>query len=170
MSNITSTDKNKPEKFYDIPALREQIKLLKNKQADLQSESASIQQDIYELESKSVSLRSELNVLGAVDHVRIHENPNQIESDSDNVILDKKFIEANAKLEMKILISDIRSTLPTLEAEAIRWEEEIHNSSVVLKNEQVEYAKLPPNFTMTIDQINEEIIKLTKEKAKIKGI
>eukprot|EP01041_Mallomonas_annulata_P010771 gene10771-22496_t len=151
----------KEEPFYDTIELRDQIRKLKIHRGDLISESKLLEQEISTLEDRCSSLRSELNVLYPVDQVRVHEVPPEV----DNVdISDKKFFEANMKLEIKIITADIRSSLPALEAEALMWEERVHKAGEFLKRSEDTLDRLPAVFKKNLD---EDIAALRKESAKM---
>lgn len=158
------------EKFHDIPALRDFIRKLKIRREDLNYETESLQKEISELDEKSTTLRGELNVLSAVDHVRIHTNDGFIKESDDKLQSDedKKFAEANMKLEIKILNAEIRHSLPSLEAEALKWEEAVFSAQVAENAAQKEYESLPPELTMTVAEMESEVEKQQRERDKIK--
>ena len=158
---------NNKQAFYDIPELKEQIRKLKARRLELNAEKSQLELDLQELDKKALTLRSEINVLGAFDDAKYEDNSDGNKNEED-VALDKKFYEANRKLEISILNVEIRNALPNLEKEALACEEIAFRSERILKQSELEHKSLPDLYLYSQSEIASEVAKLSESKNSMK--
>ncbi|RYG68336.1 hypothetical protein EON64_05405, partial [archaeon] len=99
--------------LYDIPDLKDRIRKFKAQQAELKSEKESLLAEIEVKERKVAALRQELTVAAPNEALRFLPD----DDDDGNSLDHKKFLMMNEKLDLQILIQEVRNALPQLEQE-----------------------------------------------------
>jgi hypothetical protein len=170
----------------DIYELREQIKTMIQTIKSLEEEKKQSEKEGKEYEIKLMTLRTEGNILGALEQVRYHDLNEMIGRTGGSVgggisqgisgggeresvggeIFDQKFLEENLKLELQILNAELRHNLPKIEKEAIESEYSYQNAENLLKKEQ----KRKENLSVKPQElINQEVSELLDKRRKIEG-
>lgn len=150
---------------YDIDEFKDLIRKLKIRKNELTTESASLNSKIEEAAATYESAKKELNVLNVADEIRNES----AEIASNSLLLDKKFIEDNKKLEISILNHDIKLSLPKLEQEAIIWEQKMHDIEKETLKTQEQMSQMPEQLTKTTAELEQVYSELLEEKAKLSG-
>lgn len=82
----------------------------------------------------------------------------------DSVIqYDEKFLEADAKLDMKLLIEDLKKILPNLEQEALQMEMQLHSMEMNTKKATSNAEVIPIHFKRSVDDIAKELNDVKQE-------
>lgn len=145
---------------YDQLELKAMTKKLKARMSELLAEQSSLQQQISELASTYASAKQNVNSLGVDDEIRMFEG-------DDTVVLDKKFLEADQKLEVQILNQEIKACLPKLEHDAVFWEQQMHGIEKQTQKAAAGVAKLPSHLTKTTEELEQLFHSLTERKQEL---
>mmetsp|Transcript_11571 Transcript_11571/g.21478 ORF Transcript_11571/g.21478 Transcript_11571/m.21478 type:complete len:308 (+) Transcript_11571:94-1017(+) len=129
----------------DDVVLKDQIRVLRAQQQSMKEEKLRLEKSIQSSELKCNALKMEANILAALDEVRFQELEDPVESHSthDETIFNRQFIEKNLKLELQILNSELRQSLPKLEKQAIRHEDKRNEMSDELRKVKKRIESLP---------------------------
>lgn len=142
---------------YDQLELKMMTKKLKYRKNELLAEQTSLQQQISELSAIYASAKQGVNALGVDDEIRMFEG-------DDTIVLDKKFLVADRKLEVQILSQEIKISLPKLEQDAVYWEQQMHGIEKQTQKASAGIAKLPVHLTKTTAELEEVFEFLTEQK------
>ena len=156
---------------YDPKVLKDELKRLKEKKAEILNRNASIDNELKDLDLALSNYRREINVLSTISNAKNEESILKDTSEKESVdgsISDKKFFELDLKLEMSILNAEIKKVLDPLEKEAATLEDEATILEKMVKEGEIEHKKFPKSFLMSADELREEIVKLTFEKNDLK--
>lgn len=139
----------------DTIDLKDRIKELKARKAEILSERLVFEQELQDYESKLNQFKQELNVIGALDELRFAVLPS---GDGDScAVLNSKEKEINRKLELQCLIPDIKAALPLLETQALEWEEYAHNHDMESIRAEKDGKMLPQTILRSSEEIRQEI-------------
>lgn len=150
---------------YDLESLQNEVRYLQKQKRQLMKEQVEAEGRISDLEAKCGSVRSEFNVAGAVDMVRFFVADTATSggtegsisgSQSVKPITDQKFIEANKKLEIKILNADMNAVLPALEKDALALERKLATLNDVMSQAERQEAGIPMYMMKTTDELRKE--------------
>jgi hypothetical protein len=117
--------------LLDVESLHEKIRASEEKISELVSERSRLESDIAFLRQQDEAQRLESNVVGAIDKVRFFSEKNSLKHGGKSgdggmtraqLDLDRKFWQADRKLEVRLLNDDMRSSLQALEARTINSE------------------------------------------------
>lgn len=145
---------------YDAVELRMMIKKLKARKSELLSESVGLKQQLNDLSLTYANARQNVNALGVDDEIRMFEG-------DDTVVLDKKFLAADRKLDVQILNQEIKAVLPRLEQDAVRWEQQMHGFEKQSQSAAAGVAQIPSHLTKPTAELEEMLTALTEQKAKL---
>lgn len=148
----------------DIPALKDQIRELKARKLELETEKADLLHQNLMYETKASECKQELNVLSAVNELRYAV----IEDGA--TIFTLKMMEANRKLELQILNPEIKGALPILESQALEWEAKVNVYEKSAQEANARHRVLPKNLMLSSDEIVEEIGKLYESRVRLKTV
>lgn len=156
------------EPIYDVESLEDEVRHLQGMKEKVSLEGEEIQKRIAELEAKCNAARSDFEIAGTVDLVRffVNEGPGGaggeasiLSGESQNnvqPITDKKFLEADLKLEILILNDLMTKGLPKMEEEALELERRLGK----LKDERAEAEKseqgIPLHMMKSADELRKE--------------
>lgn len=179
--------------LYDREELQDLIRELKLRKKELleglngnEEESIlTLRKKVVELGDKAVELKKEYNVAGAIDVVRFFKDDtgdnvsmaegggaggSTAQSNSVKPITDKTFVEANAKLEIKILNKEMNDTLPSLESSALAMEHLLGNMQTMMEKAQKKEAGIPLYMMKSHKELQEEASTATESKLKKKAL
>ena len=192
MSKITNSFDIK-EKYLDKEALRKLVYDLKLESLKLQEnqEALLVETSIYELSAND--LKQKYNIIGAAaeisgwnDHQsREKSKSNNDVKDSEDAVNsnsnsrsksnkfgsedDKKWIEANRKLETVVLNEEIRSCLPKLESDALLYESNIFAIEKAALQAIEKQKELPSLLNKTSAELEDEMGITIEARTKIKA-
>ena len=152
---------------YDVPDLKEKIRRLRATKTGLEEERKQLEADCAQFESHFSSLRQELNIIGNVDKLQVNARDDFTEDSNPEAM--KKFRLMNEKLEMKILIQEIRAALPQLEKEAKSWEAKARGDVLSSSRNEKTQQQFPSMILKSADELQEQIGTVLEEKFKIKS-
>ena len=152
---------------YDIDEFKDLIRKLKTRKNELIIESTNVNNQIQEISATYESATKELNILNVADEIR--NETSDVANPNNSLILDKKFIEENKKLEISILNHEIKSVLPKLEQEAMIWEQKMHDIEKETLKTQEQMSQMPDQYTKTTAELEQIYSELIEEKAKLAG-
>jgi hypothetical protein len=154
----------------DIFELRDQIRGMLSTLRGLDEEKRSLQQEMKQHEQKCLILKTESNILSALDEVRFHDTSAAEHGEGDTSgggTFDKSFLEANLKLELTILNQELRQNLPKLEKEAIHAEEETQIAEEILLQQRLRKDNLS---IKSHESMSLEVTEILEKRRKIEGI
>jgi len=160
---------------YDTIKLKDEITDLRRRKKVLEEEVNKTDASCKVLEEQCNKLKTEFNVAGAVDLVKLFMANDKPESslvsiaDAVKPITDPKFLEANKKLEMKILNADMTKTLPLLEKEALRLERKLGKLKDVHSGAQAQEAGIPVHMMKSADELTTDYTGVIERKASLKA-
>jgi len=131
---------------YDQLELKSMTRKLKSKKNELLAEQSLLQQQISELAATHAAAKQGVNALGVDDEIRMFEG-------DDTIVLDKKFLEADKKLEVQILNQEIKACLTKLEHDAVYWEQQMHGIEKQTQKAADSVAKLPSHLTKSTEEL-----------------
>lgn len=151
----------------DIYELRDQIKRMNAQLQSYDDERISLRQEEKAYDDRLNALRMETSVLAALDEVRFEESKdNGVEFTDSQVLNDRKFLEANLKLELTVFNAEMRQSLPRLEKEALKWEELLNEHTKAFEKHEAWQGLLPPSTENT----DELFMTLLDDKQRVQGI
>ena len=169
MPPASSTD----EKHLDEEALRKLVIDLRAEPQKLYGEGKSLDADIKDYESTSSSLKQQYNIIGAAADISGWDDQLNFDADGDpkDVTIpeaDKKWLEANRKLEVKILNDEIRSVLGRLEKEALTYESNIFAIEKAALQAEEKQKLLPALLNKSSSELEEEMGLIIEKRLKVK--
>lgn len=149
----------------DIYELRDQIKSMMSTLRTIEEEKKCLSRETQQYEEKCLLLKTEANILNALDTVRYHDHE-VINEMIDKKIFNKTFLESNLKLDLSILNLELRQNLPKYEKEIIGKEYETEEEM-----EMIQQLKLKKdNFLIKNEkQIHEEMTELLEKRMRMEG-
>jgi hypothetical protein len=171
---------------FDLENLFDLIDDLKSQKRSLESEKSRLKQSVESLEQDAERLKKEFNVAGALDLVKFYQAEENARKDSVAAagvgdvsqtsikrIDDKKFVEANTKLEVKILNAEMNAILPSLEVDALALERKLGKMKVLIKDARKKEDGIPVYMMNSSEELNKEADAARdakfEMKAKIRG-
>ena len=153
--------------LYDAHDLKDQIRKLKGIRVQLESEKAALEEEAAKGEIKLTALKQEYNLLAPTDEIRFTGDDSE---GGDIALIDnKRFKQLNQKLDMQILITEIRAALPQLEAEVAKWESKVKGTTKTATRSEKEEQKYPPLLLKTADEIDDIIGSKFDEQFQLKA-
>jgi hypothetical protein len=149
----------------DIYELRDQIKSMVATLRNIDEEKRSLLIESQKYEERCLALKTEANILGALDAVRFHDNEDMTQS-AENGLFDKKFLEANLKLDLTFLNLELRQNLPKLEKEAIAAEYESQKEFENLKKQKERKEHLS---VKSEESVSQEVTEILEKRMKMEG-
>lgn len=146
----------------DIIAVKDEIKRYKARLVELDRENKSLNTELSTLTDRKTARRVEQNILACMEEIRFHDESTEISSGADN--FDKKFREANMKLEISILNEEIRAVLPRLEMDVAAQEQRVKQCQRALKEQQAEMSLIPKTYLIDPKDMMEKIGQLKKQR------
>lgn len=168
----------------DVLAIRDDVRKFRQQLAASEADNQSMQAEVGTLRQQGVRLRSQYNILSCIEEVKFHEDtasafaavldPNDSGAASNAGTLgganyDKKFREANFKLEITILNEDIRPILPRLEREAAAAEQRLRDLQRQAREQEAERELLPPEYLTPVSEMRARLETLRKTKEALKS-
>lgn len=152
----------------DLIAIKDEIKRYKSRGNEIEKENKRIAAELSNVSARNATLKTEFGILSCMEEIRFHDNVLDA-AEAGEIVFDKKFREANMKLEIQILNDEIRHVIPKLEQEAAANEGAVkglikHQSEV---NEEL--AMFPTQFLIGSEEAQRKIDILKKRKAEIEG-
>jgi hypothetical protein len=155
---------------FDMTALKEQFKILKNRRNEIMLEKMNLENEINEIEAKESKLKQDLIKAEADNELRIAEIIMKTNDKRDcDVKFDKRFIEMNRKLEVKLLVEEIREALPSLETKALEWESRINAYEKKATQKLEMKDKVPDSFVTSLPTLEKKYQDLMDEHIKLKA-
>ena len=90
-------------------------------------------------------------------------------TETGSIVFDKKFKEANAKLEIQLLNDEIRHIIPKLEQEASTNEANTKRLTRQLADANEELNMFPSQFLLDSEEAQIKIDNLRRQKAELEG-
>jgi hypothetical protein len=149
----------------DIYELRDQIKSMVATLRNIDEEKRSLTKEAQKYEERCLALKTEANILGALDAVRFHDNEDMSQS-NENGLFDKTFLEANLKLDLTILNLELRQNLPKLEKEAIAAEYIYQKEFENLKKQKLRKEHLS---VKSEENLTQEVAEILDKRMKMEG-
>lgn len=161
------------EKHLDEENLRKLVIDLRTESQRLLNEGEVLDADIKQGESASSALKQQYNIIGAAADIsgwdsQLEFNPH---GDAKNLVIpeaDKKWLEANRKLEVKILNDEIRSVLGRMEKEALTYESNIFAIEKAALQAQEKQKLLPALLNKSSSELEEEMGLIIEKRLKVK--
>ena len=149
----------------DLFELRDQIKSMMTTLRTIEEEKRCISKESQQYEEKCLLLKTEANILSALDTVRYHDHEVMNEM-NDKKIFNKTFLETNLKLDLTILNLELRQNLPKYEKEIINKEYETENEMEVIQQ-----LKLKKELFLikNENQTQEEMTELLEKRMRMEG-
>ena len=142
----------------DVLAVKDEIRKYKARLQEVERDNKALSAELTSLTERNSIIQTQQRILTCMEEIRFHEDSSEIE------VFDKKFREANAKLEISILNEEIRAALPKLEAEAAKHEQQIKLYSRKLKDQDAEMALIPEQYLVDSQRISAQVAVLKKKR------
>jgi hypothetical protein len=166
-----------------VLAIRDEVRRYRQQLSALETDNQAMQAELDTLRQQGVRLRSQYNILSCMQEIRFHEDTaaafaagidqsDIITSNSGTLggaTYDKKFREANLKLEITILNEDIRPILPRLEREAAAAEQRLRDLQRTAQEQDAERELLPPEYLVPVSEMRAKLETLRKTKEALNG-
>lgn len=150
----------------DVIAIKDEIKRYKARSAEFEKENKRISAELHDVTATNAKLKTELNILNCMEEIRFHDNVLDA-AEAGDIKFDKKFKEANAKLEIQILNDEIRQVIPKLEQEAAANESAVKRLSRQHGEVADELSMFPRQFLIEREEAQRSIDLLKRQKADI---
>ena len=132
----------------DAHDLKDLIRVQRTALQSLREEQASLKSQLEEQEKIAKQVKSKL-------HVSLQAA--SVMPSDENLVSDEVFLEADAKLEVKILIPEIRKALPLLEKEVLEAESIAHHHDMNSTKIGNDADAVPAFFNRTEESISREL-------------
>lgn len=152
----------------DIIAIKDEIKRYKARSIELEKENRRISAELSDVGARNAALKTEFGILACMEEIRFHDNVLDA-AEAGEIVFDKKFREANMKLEIQILNDEIRQVIPKLEQEAAGNEAAVKRLARQQAEVGDELGMFPSQFLVSSDETQRKIDVLKKRKAEIEG-
>ena len=152
----------------DVIAIRDEIKRYRARSSELEKENKRISAELQDTCRRNTSMKTEFNILTCMEEIRFHDNMLDAVEAGD-IVYDKKFREANMKLEIQILNDEIRNVIPKLEQEAAANEGATKRLTKQMKSVTEELSMFPTQFLIGAEEAQAKIDVLKARKAQIEG-
>lgn len=152
----------------DVIALKDEIKRYKARSSEVEKENKRISAELANATTRNATLKTEFGILSCMEEIRFHDNVLDA-AESGDIVFDKKFREANMKLEIQILNDEIRHVIPKLEQEAALNENAAKRLTKQQSDLGEELAMFPTQFLVDNEEAKRKIDMLKLRKAEIEG-
>ena len=152
----------------DVIALKDEIKRYKARSTDVEKENQRLSAELSDTTARNATLKTEFSILSCMEEIRFHDNVLDA-AESGDIVFDKKFREANMKLEIQILNDEIRHVIPKLEQEATLNENAVKRLAKQQSELGEELAMFPTQFLVDNEEAQRNIDMLKLRKAEIEG-
>jgi len=168
--------------FYDAEELRKLIKDVKIQCIALESQQSSLESENKQYEERVGALQREFNILSSLAEAHaLEDEGGDGAADSGtgpaSASEQKRWAEADRKLELQILNSEIRSVLSKLEADALQAEANIHNlgkqaSAVTQDGEENTTGKAVATsmFQKSLEELEEDMGATVEARVKLRAL
>jgi len=168
------------DSFFDPEELRKIIKDVKIQCIALEKQQRVLSEENVRYEEKCAALQREFNILSALAEAESLEEDTGGAFSSDEVCASsneqRKWAEAERKLELQILNADIRSALFKLEADALQAETTIHSlgkqASIITQGGKEGSDKAVPTsmFQKSLDELEEDMGATVEARVKLRAL
>ena len=171
------------EAFYDPEELRKLIKDVKIQVIALEKEQSALEEENGRLEDKVGGLQREFNILSAMAEAQTLEEDVEGGGESGGggggggtAAEQKRWAEADRKLEVQILIAEIRGVLSKLEADALQAESNIHSlgkqASVVTAGGDASSGKAVATsmFQKSLEELEADMGETVEARVKLRAL
>jgi hypothetical protein len=177
--------------FYDEITISDNVRKLSDRKAELLAERAELAAQQASSEERNESLKKEFNLAGAMDLVRFFadeavrqeaaaSSTEGVSAVSGSAVAaaaaagggaasDPRFLEANAKLEVKILNETMSSTLPGLEIRALELERKLSSMRSTMEGSKKAEAGIPTYMLKSLAELQREAAAVTDSKLRLKA-
>ena len=139
----------------DVLDLKDLVRRQRQTLQTLREEGERLRRRVEEQEKTAVLTRQRLHVTSARSSTALA--PDSLPS------FDEKFLETDAKLEIRILSQDIRKALPLLEQQALSLESQLHASEQCAKTAMLAADCVPDAFKKSDEELQDELREVEKE-------
>jgi hypothetical protein len=170
---MPSTD----EQHLDVEALKKLVIDLKAETQGLRHDTQGLDENIKAFETSSSALKQQYNIIGAAADISGWDNEDEFDSNAHQdkeyieiVGSEKRWLEANRKLEVTILNDEIRGVLGQLEKEALAYESNIFaiEKEALLAAEKQKL--LPALLNKSSSELEEEMGLIIEKRLKVKAM
>ena len=169
------------EAFYDPEELRKLIKDVKIQVIALEKEQSALEEENGRLEDKVGGLQREFNILSAMAEAQTLEEDVEGGGESGGggggtAAEQKRWAEADRKLEVQILNAEIRGVLSKLEADALQAESNIHSlgkqASVVTAGGDASSGKAVATsmFQKSLEELEADMGETVEARVKLRAL
>lgn len=152
----------------DVIAVKDEIRRYKARSAEFEKENKRITAELHDVTTKNAKLKTEFNILSCMEEIRFHDNVLDA-AEAGDIRFDKKFKEANTKLEIQILNDEIRQVIPKLEQEAATNESAVKRLTRQHGEVADELSMFPKQFLIESEEAQRNIALLRRRRADIEG-
>jgi hypothetical protein len=150
----------------DVIAIKDELKKYKARAIEVEKENKRLTAELHDTTTRNAKLKTEFNILGCMEEIRFHDNVLDA-AEAGDIVFDKKFREANAKLEIQILNEEIRQVIPKLEAEAGANEAAVKRLTRQQAEVSEELNMFPTQYLIESDEAQRKIDLLHRRKIEI---
>lgn len=170
MSRITNSIDIR-EKYLDDEALKKLVVDLKLQSLKLKEDQHALSEETAKYDASTSELKQKYNIIGAAAEISgwANDESNAVSGQPSLTADDKKWIEANRKLETQILNQDIKSCLPKLESEALRYESNIFAIEKAALQAIEKQKELPNLLNKTSTELEDEMGVTIESRIKLKA-